>query len=61
MENKRGAPKKPPGEVKTGTIQVRVTDAEREIIESAATAKETTVSKWACDALLRAAKRTAKR
>lgn len=61
MKNKRGAPKKPPGEVKAGTIQVRVTAEEREVIESAAAAQEQTVSKWACDVLLRTAKRVAKR
>ncbi|MCA9122192.1 MAG: DUF1778 domain-containing protein [Planctomycetaceae bacterium] len=61
MIKKRGAPKKPPGEVKTGTIQVRVTDGEREAIESAATSQGTTVSKWACDVLMRAAKRATKR
>ena len=61
MKKKRGAPKKPAQSVKGGTIQVRVSAKEREAIESAATAQEQTVSKWAGDVLLRAAKRTAKR
>jgi uncharacterized protein (DUF1778 family) len=56
-KKKRGAPTKPPGKVKAGTIQVRVTADERELIESAAAAQDQTVSKWAGMAILRAAKR----
>ena len=53
-------PKKKPADVKRHGLHVRLTAAERRLVEQAAGAKDATVSEWARDTLVRAARRTQK-
>jgi uncharacterized protein (DUF1778 family) len=58
MENKRmGRPPKAPDERQTARLEIRMTEAELELIETAAAGKTST---WARDVLVRAAKRATK-
>jgi uncharacterized protein (DUF1778 family) len=55
MEKKnRGAPEKPPEDRKSTLLGIRLTAAEREMVDAAADGKAST---WARDVILRAAKR----
>lgn len=54
MENKRGAPTKPPEERRSVLLPIRVTEAEKAELEAAADGK---LSTWARDLLLRSARR----
>lgn len=54
---KRGAPKKPPEERKSVTLPIRLSEAEKALIDAAADGKAST---WARSVLLRAAKRLSK-
>ncbi len=57
MKPKRGAPPKPPEKRKGVLMAIRLTEAEKAMIDAAAGEN---VSKWARDALVRAAKRSRK-
>ncbi|MEM8782211.1 MAG: hypothetical protein AAGE65_05070 [Planctomycetota bacterium] len=52
-----GRPNKPESERRTHRFQIRLSEAERELIEAAAEAKDQTASDWARTLLLKAAKR----
>ena len=54
---KRGAPEKPPEERRSVLLGVRLTEAEKAMIDAAADGKAST---WARDVLVRAAKRSRK-
>jgi hypothetical protein len=56
MDNKRGAPVKPPDQRKSKLFAIRFTEAELEAVERAGGSKP---SAWAREVLLRAAKRKA--
>ena len=53
-QSNRGAPTKPPEERKSALLLIRLTEADKTLIESAADGKPAT---WARDVLVKAAKR----
>ncbi|HWA71546.1 MAG TPA: toxin-antitoxin system HicB family antitoxin [Polyangiaceae bacterium] len=57
-EPKLGRPRKPPGEKKSGRIEIRVTEAEHAAMEAAAARAELPLSEWLRDVALKAARRT---
>ncbi len=57
MAKRRGAPEKPPEQRKTELLPIRLTKAEKALVDQAANGK---VSAWARGILLRAARRKAK-
>ena len=59
MNAKMGRPPKPKDELRTETIRVPLSEAEKAIIDAAAEIDGAKVTTWAREALLRAAKRKA--
>jgi hypothetical protein len=55
----RGRPPKPDGEARDNVLRIRLTDAERAVLDAAAGAKTLDTSTWARSELLAIAKRAA--
>jgi hypothetical protein len=61
MNIKRGAPFKPPDEIKGNVVQIRLTDAEKIECELAAEADGLKMSAWARQTLVKAASRNTRK
>jgi uncharacterized protein (DUF1778 family) len=56
----RGRPKKPTGEAKENVLRIRLTDADRALLDEAAKARSLDTSTWARSELIGLAKKLAK-